>query len=132
MKRIFRMLIFSGLALYITSLWNKGFIISNNPKEFVITALAVASILYLIVPISKVILLPLNLLTLGFMSTILTIGLFYLLQHNFSLIKVDSWIFGGIKLWQLSIPKMEIAYISNLAISSFSISVIINTLERLL
>lgn len=126
------MIIFSGLALYITSLWNKGFVISDDPKKFIITALAVAAILYLIVPISKVILLPLNILTLGLMSTIVYIGLFYLLQQYFHLIEIDSWMFGGITIWKIIIPKMRIEYFNNLALSSLSISVIINTLERLL
>lgn len=132
MKRVFRMVIFSGIAIYLTSLWNKGFIIPEDWQKLAITVLAVAMICYLVVPLSKIVLFPLNLFTMGLVSTVLYIGLLYLLDVNFSLVVFKSWIFPGLSIGDFALKKMQISYLTNLALSSVSISIIINALERLL
>ena len=75
MKGIFRMFIFSAIPLYLTSLWNVGFVVSNDPSIFIRSVILIAIAHYLIVPISKIILLPLNILTFGLVS----FGIFILL-----------------------------------------------------
>jgi len=70
MKKIFRMIIFSGVAIFITALWNKGFVIKADPLIYLKASLIIALVYYLITPISKIILLPLNIFTFGFVSVI--------------------------------------------------------------
>ena len=92
-------------------------------------ALIIAAVYYLIVPVSKLILLPLNILTLGFVSVIFYAAIFYFLLNRFQLISIKEWIFPGIKLFGIALSKIEISGLSNIFISSFSISAIINLLE---
>ena len=132
MKKLFRMLLFSLVALYVTSLWNKGFLLHSDWTTLLKAAFAVALIYYIIVPISKVVLLPINLLTLGLASTIVSLFLLYLLSHSFNLIDIKEWTFGGISLLGMGIQKMNISGGWNLVLSSVSISVIVQTLEKLL
>ncbi|HEX7542556.1 MAG TPA: hypothetical protein VF385_00530, partial [Patescibacteria group bacterium] len=70
MKKILRMVIFSGVAIFLTALWNKGFIIKQDPIIYLKAALLIAAVYYLILPISKLILLPLNIISLGLVSVI--------------------------------------------------------------
>jgi hypothetical protein len=56
MKKIFRMIIFSGAAIYLTSIWNKGFILNMDWKNLLISTLAIAVLYYLINPFTKMIL----------------------------------------------------------------------------
>lgn len=122
MKKIFRMIIFSGAALYLTALWNKGFKIDLNLMIFLKTTLMIALVYYLIIPVSKLILLPLNIITLGLFSTIFFAVVIYFIMSNMSLISIKDWVFSGIK----------ISRTLNIFIASFSISTIINLLERII
>ena len=129
MKKILRMIIFSLVAIFLTSLWNKGFVIKSDPMIYLKAALIIAAVYYLIVPVSKLILLPLNILTLGFVSVIFYAAIFYFLLNRFQLISIKEWVFPGIKLFGIALSKIEISGLSNIFISSFSISAIINLLE---
>lgn len=132
MKKIFRMFLFSLVALYVTSVWNKGFLLHSDWTTLLKAAFAVALIYYVIVPVSKIVLLPINLLTLGLASTIVSLFLLYLLSHSFHLIDIKEWTFGGISLLGMTIQKMHISGGWNLVLSSISISVIVQSLEKLL
>lgn len=132
MKRLFRMIIFSGVAILLTSLWNKGFVITSDPIIYLKAALIIAAVYYLIVPVSKLILLPLNILTLGSVSVIFYAAIFYFLLNRFNLINIRQWVLPQINLFGITISKMEISGLSNIFISSLSISTIINLLETII
>lgn len=132
MKKIFRMIIFSGTAIFLTTLWNKGFIIKSDPIIYLKAALIITAVYYLIIPISKLILLPLNILTLGFVSVIFYALIFYFFLSYFNLINIKEWIFSGTKLLGITIGEIKISSLTNIFISSFSISTIINLLEKII
>jgi uncharacterized membrane protein YvlD (DUF360 family) len=114
------MIVFSALALYLTNLWNKGFLVSLTPVDFIKAILAISIVYYLISPIAKLILLPLNIITLGLASFIFTALLLHLINTQFGFITIIPWNFNG----------FPINYWVNLALSSFSLSCIINILEK--
>lgn len=122
MKKIIRMLVFSGAALYLTSLWNRGFIINYDFMTILKAAALIALIFYLVRPIAKLIFLPLNILTFGAISTVVYCFLFFFLSRYFGLITIKDWTFEGIQFSQ----------IANIFVSAMSISTIINFLEHLL
>lgn len=132
MKKIFRMIIFSGAAIFLTALWNRGFIIKSDPTVYLKAALLIAAVYYLIVPISKLILLPFNILTFGLVSVIFYAAIFYLLLNRFNLIGIEEWVFPGAKILGITLGKIRISETSNIFVSSFSISTIINFLEKTL
>lgn len=122
MRKIFRMILFSGVALYLTSLWNKGFETPTDWTMYLQATILIALAYYLILPVAKIILLPLNLLTFGLVSTLLYVAALYILSKHLGLLEINEWTFSDI----------NISYIFNLFLSSFSISVIIKTLEQLI
>ncbi len=122
MKIIFRKLLFSFLALYLTSYWNQGFIIRQEPTVFLKASLITALIYYLIVPLSKIIFFPLNLISLGFVSVFFYSLVLYFILTNLSLVEVKSWIF----------LNYQIDWLTNIFLISFSISLIINLLEKII
>ncbi|GIW64171.1 MAG: hypothetical protein KatS3mg092_0104 [Patescibacteria group bacterium] len=132
MKKIFRMIIFSAMAIFLTSLWNKGFLIENDFIVYFKASLIIALVYYLIVPITKIILLPLNILTLGLVSIIFYGVLFYLVFNNIGLITIKAWHFDGGRFLNFILMPMDINYLTNIFLSSFSISTIINLLEKIL
>lgn len=132
LKKIFRMVIFSGISLYLTGLWNKGFMIKPDPKYFLISALIVAGIYYLVVPVAKVILFPLNLLTLGILPTLIYFFLFYFFTSKYAWVNVKEWTFPGINIGLLIIHKTSINSFVNVILSAVSVSTFINLLEFIL
>lgn len=132
MKKILRMIIFSGVAIFLTALWNKGFIIKQDPIIYLKAALLIAAVYYLILPISKLILLPLNIISLGLVSVIFYSAVLFFLFNRFNLITVKEWTFPGLKFFSFIIAGMKISRILNIFVSSFSISTIINLLEKII
>src|SRR3989339_538588 len=132
MKKIFRMIVFSMIAVFLTSLWNKGFIIKPDWFIYIKASLLIALIFYLIFPISKLILLPLNILSLGFISTIVYCFIFYFLSKYFSLIDIKSWVFSGGSFLGIAVNQIKINQITNVFLSSISVSTIINFLEKII
>lgn len=132
MKKLFRMVVFSAIAIYLTSLWNKGFIIHSDWQAFLKAAIIVALVYYLIIPITKIILLPFNILTLGLVSTLVYFFLFYFFTNKFNLIQINPWVFSGISFLGINIQKVNISSLGNIILSSLSVSTIISFLERIL
>lgn len=131
MKKIFRKIIFSAAAIYLISLWNSGFIIKNDWIVYLKASLVIALIYYLIVPVSKLILLPLNMVTFGMVSLVFYSFALYFFLNRFSLIQIKAWNFSGPTFGFLAVP-FEISLVFNIFLVAFSISLIINFLEKIL
>jgi len=116
------MIIFSGVSLYFTAFWNKGFILNLSWKNLLISTLAIAVLYYLINPVAKMILLPINFLTFGLVSLIVYFLLFHFIITHYSLIAIKSWTFNS----------YSISYYFNVVLSAFSVSTIISFLEKIL
>ncbi len=132
MKKILRMIIFSGLSFYITSLIIKGFAIKTDPYSLITAAFILAIVYYLITPLIKLILLPLNILTLGLVSIFVYILLFNFVINKFNLVVIHPWVFPGGNFGGISIPQIEFNYWLTLITSSVLYSTIINLLEMTL
>ena len=126
------MVVFSGVAIYFTSLWNKGFVIETDWLIYLKAALVIAAIYYLVVPVSKLILLPLNILTLGLVSVIFYALALYFFLNKFSLIEITPWDFAGLSLFGVIVVPLTVSQLGNIFLSAFSISTIINFLEKVL
>lgn len=116
------MLVFSAAALYLTTLWNQGFSIQADWLVYLKAALISAVIYYLIRPITKLVLLPLNIITMGLVSVAVYCLVFYFVTSFFSLIAIEDWVFQSIGISQTA----------NIFISALSVSTIINSLEHIL
>ena len=133
MKKIIRMIIFSAISIYLTSLWNQGFVLHfDSWKNILQAVVSVAVIYYLIIPLTKIILLPLNFLTFGFVSIMVYFLVFYLFFTRFSIIEVKEWVFLGLSIFGIIIPKTNISFLGNCILVSISISLINNLQEKLL
>ena len=132
MKRIFRMLVFSAAALFLTSLWNHGFIITYNLKSFITASIVMGILYYLLFPLSKLILLPINILTMGLISLFVYIILFHFFLQRFTVIEIKSWLFPGFSIGWFVLNKTSIGYWPNIVLSSLSVTIFINLLEKVL
>ncbi|MBW7960556.1 phage holin family protein [Patescibacteria group bacterium] len=120
MKSLFRKILFSSIAIFLTGAWNKGFAIEYSWLAYLKASIIIAFIYYLIIPISKLILLPFNIITMGLVSVIFYSLALYFLLSGLSLIQVKEWVFNG----------YEITRLMNIFLVAFSISTIINLMEK--
>lgn len=131
MKRIFRIFIFSCFALFLTSYWNRGFILPSQTIDFVKTGVALMILFVIVRPLMKIVFLPLNILTFGLFSFVLYVLSLHILASGFGMFVVKAWQFPGLSLLVFSIPPTSLSYAQNLVLSSFSLSSIINVLDQL-
>ena len=130
MKNIFRIFIFSCFALFLTSYWNKGFLLPSTALDFVKAAVALTVLFVIIRPLMKIVFLPLNLLTFGLFSFFAYVFLLHILSSWYGFFSIHAWQFYGLDLWIIHIPKLAVSYLGNLVLSSFSLSSIINALDQ--
>jgi len=117
--------------MFVTSYWNRGFLLPPTSLEFVKAALALTILFTLVRPLMKIVFLPLNILTFGLFSFFLTVFFLHVLVSWYALFSIRSWQFDGLNLLIITVPKANISYVSNLVLSSFSLSSIINGLDQL-
>jgi len=130
MKQIIKTIIFTALALYITSLWNSGFTIPHTLTSILITTLVTALCFRIILPISKIILFPFQILTFGLIGFFVAMFCFHIMSE-LHLIQIISWKYAGGTILGFSVGAFSISYLLNLALSALSVSVIIQITERL-
>ena len=131
MKKITRILLFSSVALYLTTLWNHGLTMPGNPLLFIETVALIGIATYLIVPLSKAVLFPIQILSFGLLSIAVYMGIFYLSGKVFDLPTIKSWIFPGGSFLGITVGKVTLSYLGNLAAVSCSVSGIITILEKM-
>ncbi len=126
------MLVFSATSLYLTSLWNSGFSINFEAKSFITITVAVAVLYYILTPLSKLLLFPLNLLTFGLFSIAVNSLLFYLIVSHFStIISIKEWSMPHIQFLFVNVGPAHLSATLNLVVCAVSMYIIINLFEKL-
>lgn len=128
-KKLFRMIIFSGLSIIAISLLIKGFSVDFSLKPFLLTSVSLGVFYYLINPVMRAVLLPINFLTLGIVSFVVYIILFSLVVTKLGFIIIESWTFTGGSYLGFNIPTIQFTYLMTLIIVSILYSFFINMLE---
>lgn len=132
MKKIFKAPIIAAAAIFITAFWNKGFVLPKTIEGFILAAMFITITVYLLIPLSKIILLPFNLISFGLVSFIFYIFLLHLVSSGFGWIMIKAWNFSGFGIFGLSIPAIDLSYLGNLILSALSITTIINILNKII
>lgn len=131
-KKLFRMIVFSGVSLLLTSFVIQGFKPDMNPQPFLLTAFALGIFYYVINPLLRVVLLPVNILTLGLISFTVYIFLFAFVINRFGFVIIEPWVFKGGIFFGFFIPSISFNYLLTVVSSSLLYSFFINMLEFLL
>lgn len=132
MKKIFRMLIFSATSLFLLTRFNTGVILSSDWEKILMGIILIALIYYIVTPIMKIFLLPINIITLGLASFISYIIIFIIINDYFNLIQFKSWNFPGFYFNSIIIKSFTLSPLANKVFSAFFISLIISFLESII
>ncbi len=131
MKTLLRYFLINTVSLWIVTRIIPGLTYSGGIKSLFLGGLAFMAINFLLVPILKILFLPLNLLTLGLFSWITNVLALYALTTIVSDFQLTSYAFPGYHLSGFIIPAYEFSPFLVAIISSLLIGVITNFLHWL-
>lgn len=129
MKNIFKSFLINAVALYVLTVIVPAFKISGGLTSF-LTAGATLTVLNLLVkPILNLLLLPINLLTLGFFRWASSVLIIWLLTKLTPSLTIASYSFQGFNYQGFTVPSAQFNVLWTLVIGSFMMSIITTLLD---
>lgn len=126
MKRLLRSFLITAGALWLTSQIISSFIITGGTKGFVIAVFAFMLANILLVPFLKIILLPLNLLTLGIFAWLSNVLALYIITNFVSSFQIFPYYFIGANLGGFIIPTTTLSPFQVVIAASLLISIFVH------
>lgn len=117
MKSLLRNFLIHFVALWITTILLPGFTVSGGVKTLILGSLGLMFINMMIVPLLKIMFLPLNILTLGLFTWVINVVGLYILTTIIPQIKIMPYYFQGANLGPVSLPgtQLNVLYVAVLA-----------------
>lgn len=131
MRTLLRYFLINLVSLWVTTRIIPGLTYSGGIKSLLIGGLAFMIINFLLVPLLKILFLPLNLLTLGLFAWITNVLALYALTTIVSDFQLVPYTFQGYSAGGLNIPSYDLSPFLVAIISSFIIGLITHFLQWL-
>lgn len=131
MRTLLRYFLINFVSLYITTRLIPGLSYTGGLKSLALGAVAFMLINFILVPLLKILFLPLNLLTLGLFAWLINVLALYALTTIVSDFQLTSYIFPGFYSGGLNIPSMDLSPFWVAVVASFMIGIITHFLQWL-
>lgn len=131
MKHLLRYFLINFISLWITTEIIKGLTYSGGFKSLLTGAVVFTIINFLLVPLLKILLLPLNLLTLGFFAWITNVLALYALTNFLPQFKLIPYFFPGFVYDGFMIPATQLSTLWVAIIASLFIGLLTHFLQWL-
>ncbi len=131
MKTLLRYFLINLVSLYLTTRYIPGLTYTGGIKSLVVGALAFMLINFLLVPLLKILFLPLNLLTLGIFAWLINVLALYALTTIVTDFVLIPYNFPGANLGIITIPPTELTTFWVAVVASFIIGIITHFLQWL-
>ena len=131
MKSILRGFLIDLIALVVTSKLIPGLLFDGGINTYVYSALLFMAINFLIVPLLKIMFLPLNILTLGLFSWAVNVLALYILTTIMPNLKIIPYFFAGYNFSGIIFPAFELNVLYVAIVASFMIGFISHFLHWL-
>jgi len=132
MRRFIKYLFITSFAIWATVKFVTGLSYGNDIKILVFSAFAFSLLNVFVKPLLKIIMLPINFVTLGIFSWITHVIMLYLTVVLISGFSINSFTFSGINYNGFIVPSYYLSTFWAAVLASFSISVISNILGWML
>ena len=121
MRTIARLIAINSLSLFLVSLFLSGLHVSGGFTSFIIGGVLLTIASTIIDPIIKIITLPFNILTLGFLSFLTTLAALFLITIFYGDIRVSAFTFEGFTFAGIVIQKIQLSYLLSFVVISATI-----------
>jgi len=124
MKKHLRLFLFNATALWLVTYFLKGVTYSGGWLTIAWASLALTFVNLVIKPLIKLLLLPINLLTLGAFRWLINVAILYLVTILIPQFKIQAFLFSGLNYQGFIIPSCHLAKFSVYVVASLLISLI--------
>lgn len=131
MKSLLRHFLMNLVALYVTTTILPGLTYSGGVKTLMLGSVGLMFLNMLIIPLLKIMFLPLNLLTLGLFTWVINVVALYLLTRFLPAFKIIPYSFPGGSINGFMIPAVELNVLQVAICASFLVGLISHFLEWL-
>lgn len=131
MKRFLRSVVFHVFALWLTSALIPTLVIAGNLWGMLSAGFTLSIMMVLLKPLISLILLPVNILTLGLLAWFVNVIVLYLWSVFVPQVTLRPWIFPGLSWGGFVVPTVSISYTWTLIIVSLVITTIVTVLEKI-
>ena len=130
MKTLLRYFLINLVSLYATTQYIPGLTYSGGIKSLAIGAFAFMIINWILVPLLKILFLPLNILTIGIFAWLINVLALYALT-TVSDFLLSPYIFPGGNILGINIPQTDLSTFWVAVVASFMIGIITHFLQWL-
>lgn len=131
MRKLFLRTIGTALSFYLTSHLVAGFQLSQSWQTYLLASFIFVIFNWIATPLIKLLLLPINLLTLGLFRWLSNVLVLYLFDLFYTGLTISSYIFSGYSSSVINIPSVHLSLFWVLVISSFLISLFFSIFSAL-
>ncbi len=122
MRKLFVRILGTALSFYITNALVGGFQIKPTLTTYFIASLVFILINAILKPIIKLILLPINLITLGLFYWLVNVIVLYIFDLVYDGVTITAYHFAGFHSSFVNLPPIQLSLFWTLVVSSFLIS----------
>ncbi|OGH16693.1 MAG: hypothetical protein A3C30_01115 [Candidatus Levybacteria bacterium RIFCSPHIGHO2_02_FULL_40_18] len=131
MKAVLRLIVINALSLFLVSLFLPGLTVSGGFTGFLISGLLLTIASTILDPIIKILTLPFNLLTLGFLSFLTTLSALFLMSLFYKNISVSAFTFEGLNFMGIVIQEIQFSDLLSFIVISATIYILGRILDSL-
>ncbi len=131
MKTLLRYFLINLVSIYATTRYLPGLVYNGGIKSLMLGALAFMLINFILVPLLKILFLPLNLLTIGLFSWLINVIALYALTTIVTDFSLMPYNFPGTVIAGITIPPTELSTFWVAVVASFMIGTITHFLQWL-
>lgn len=132
MRRLIVAILSTAFSLAATTYLIHGFSVTPGLKSYLTASIILLLLNTLLLPLIKLLLLPVNLLTLGLFRWIANVIVLYFFDLVSSSVSISAYQFTGFNSSFLALPPVELSFFWTLVLSSFSLSVCYSFISGLL
>lgn len=122
MRKIIVKILATAASFYVAQYFLSGIHLQNNWQAYLVASLVFVVFNFILSPIIKILLLPINLLTLGLFRWVTNVLVLYLFDLLYDGISITSFDFTGYNSSLISLPAGHLALFWVLVLSSFLMS----------
>lgn len=131
MKNIVQTIVFNAVGLYLLTLAIPAIVLSGGLKTYIMTAIALALLNLLVRPLINIVLLPVNVLTLGMFRWLTNVIILWLTTKFIPQFSVGTFYFSGFSYQGATLPPMMLTPFWTLVVGAFLLSLITSVLNWL-
>lgn len=132
MKTILRAIFINLITLYLVTLFFPGLSITNKLMTFLSAAIVWTLLNKIVKPIIKLLLLPINMITLGLFSWVVNVITLFLLKYFIKGVVIQAFTFYGFTYQGFVIPQMNFSLFFSYILTSIVLSLVHSSLIWLL